>query len=121
MRVPGGTTNRRAAFLVEHGDQRFAHLQFGDCLLNVELGIRAQRRRGRLDRLLVAWREGAQRVLHSVAELPEDGIRDVERVLGHEVDADALGADEPHHLLDLFQQGRGRVVEEQVRLVEKEH
>ena len=60
-------------------------------------------------------------MLHAVAELAEHLVRDVERVLGDEVDADALGADQPHHLLDLLQQRLGRVVEQQVRLVEEEH
>jgi hypothetical protein len=75
----------------------------------------------RLHRLLVARREGAQRVLHAVAELAQHLLGNVERVLGDEVDADALGADQPHHLLDLLEQRRRRVVEQQVRLVEEEH
>ena len=60
-------------------------------------------RRG-LDRLLVARREGAQRVLHAVAELAEHRVGNVERILRDEVDADALGADQPHDLLDLLEQ-----------------
>ena len=74
-----------------------------------------------LHRLLVARREGAQRVLHAVAELRQHLVRHVERVLRDEIDADALGADQPHHLLDLVQQRLGRVVEQQMRLVEEEH
>ena len=60
--------------------------------------------RRRLDRLLVARREGAQGVLDAVAELAEHLVRHVERVLRDEIDADALGADQAHHLLDLLQQ-----------------
>jgi hypothetical protein len=74
-----------------------------------------------LHRLLVARGEGAQRVLDAVAELAEHRLRHVERVLRDEVDADALGADQPHHLLDLVDQRRRRIVEQQVRLVEEEH
>lgn len=60
-------------------------------------------------------------MLHPVAELAEYRLGHVERVLRHEVDADALGADEAHHLLDRVEQGFGRIVEQQVRLVEEEH
>ncbi len=60
-------------------------------------------------------------MLHPVAELAEHGIGDVERILRDEVHADALGADQPHHLLDLLEQRRRRIVEQQVRLVEEEH
>ena len=74
-----------------------------------------------LHRLLVARREGAQRVLHAVAELRQHLVGHVERVLRDEIDADALGADQPHHLLDLLQQRLRRVVEQQMRLVEEEH
>jgi hypothetical protein len=34
-------------------------------------------------------------MLDAVPELPQDDIRDVERILGHEIYADVLGADEP--------------------------
>ena len=60
-------------------------------------------------------------MLHAVAELRQHGLRHVERILRHEIDADALGADQPHHLLDLLQQRLRRVVEQQMRLVEEEH
>ena len=60
-------------------------------------------------------------MLDAVAELAEDFFRDIERVLGHEKHADALRADQPHHLLDLVHQRRRRAVEQQVRLVEEEH
>ena len=85
------------------------------------LRIGAERLGRGLHRLLVARREGAQRVLHAIAELAQHLVRDIQRVLRDEVDADALGADQPHHLLDLLQQRLRRVVEQQVRLVEEEH
>ena len=65
-------------------------------------GIRPQRLGRGLHRLLIARREGAQRVLHAVAELPEHRVGHVGRVLRDEVDADALRADQPHDLLDLL-------------------
>ena len=56
-----------------------------------------------LHRFLIARREGAQRVLDAVAELPEHRVGNVERILRDEIDADALRADQPHDLLDLLQ------------------
>ena len=121
----GGTTNARcttarAAVGLEHRDERLADLEVGHGGLDVDLGVRPERLGHRLDGLLLARREGAQRVLHLVAELAEHGVRDVDRVLGDEVDAHALAADEAHDLLDLGEQRRRRVGEEQVRLVEEE-
>ncbi|MNS14534.1 hypothetical protein D3C72_461550 [compost metagenome] len=60
-------------------------------------------------------------MLDAVAQLPQHGVGDVQRILGHEINAHALGPHQPHHLLDLVQQ-RGRcVVEQQVRFIEKEN
>ena len=87
----------------------------------LELGVGAHRLRRRFHRLLVARRERAQRVLHAVAELAQHRVRHVERILRDEKHADALGADEPHDLLDLVEQRLRRVGEQQVRFVEEEH
>jgi hypothetical protein len=65
-------------------------------------------------------REGTQRMLDAVAELAEDRVGDVERVLRHEEHADALAADQPHDELDALEQHLRRLVEEQVRFVEEE-
>ena len=59
-------------------------------------------------------------MLDPVAQLAQDRVGDVGRVLGDEIDPDALGADQAHHLLDLLQQGLRRIAEEQVSLVEEE-
>jgi hypothetical protein len=59
-------------------------------------------------------------MLHAVAELGQHRLRHVQRVLGDEIDADALGADQAHHLLDALDQRARRVVEQQMRLVEEE-
>ncbi|KFB65996.1 MAG: hypothetical protein CAPSK01_004838 [Candidatus Accumulibacter vicinus] len=105
---------------VEERNQRLADAEFADCRLGVELRIRPQGLRGRFHGFLVSRRERAQRVLNPVAKLPENGIGNVERILRDEVDADALGTDQTHHLLDLFQECRRRFVEQQMRFVEKE-
>src|SRR2546430_820485 len=100
---------------------RFANAEFDDCFLGVELRIRAHRFRRGLDRFLIARREGAQRMLDAIAELTQHGLRHVEGVLRHEIDADTLGADEPHDLLDLVQQRLRRIGKEQMRFVEEEY
>src|SRR5690606_17999317 len=56
-----------------------------------------------------------------VAELAQHLVRHVIRVLRAEIDPHALGADQPHHLLDPLPQRWRAVVEQQVRLVEEEH
>ena len=60
-------------------------------------------------------------MLHAVAQLAEHGVRDIERVLRHKVHTHPLGADQPHDLLYLVEQGLGRIVKEQMGLVKKEH
>ena len=59
-------------------------------------------------------------MLDPVAQLAQDRVGDVGRVLGDEIDPDALGADQADHLLDLLQQGLRRIAKEQVGLVEEE-
>src|SRR5690606_24300039 len=96
----GGGADQRAlddggrAFFLQERNERLAHPEFGDDLGGIGLGIGAEGVGGRSDRLLIAWRIGAQRMLHTIAELPEHRVRYVERVLRDEIDADALGADE---------------------------
>jgi hypothetical protein len=81
----------------------------------------AERLRRRRHRLLVARRKCAERVLHAVTQLPEHDVRDIERVLAHEINADTFRANQPHHLFDLLFDGRLDVREDQVRFVEKEN
>jgi hypothetical protein len=59
-------------------------------------------------------------VLDPVPELTEHHVRDVERVLADEVDADPLRPDQTDDLLNFFLQRHRRIAKEQVRLVEKE-
>ena len=110
-----------AALGVEKADQRLAHGQFGDGALDVQAGIAAHGvGGGGLDGFLVERGEGAQRVLHAVAQLRQHGDGYVGGVLSDQIDADALGAHQPHHQFDAFQQRLGRVGEQQVRFVEEE-
>ena len=60
-------------------------------------------------------------MLDAVAELSEDVVGDVGRVLRDEVDADAFASDQTDDLLDLVYQRFGGVLEERVRLVEEEY
>ena len=64
--------------------------------------------------------EGAQRVLDAVAELPRNFFGNVDRVLRHEIDADALRSDQAHDLFDLVDERGRRIVEQQMRFVKEE-
>ena len=72
-----------------------------------------------LNRFLIARRKRAQCVLHPIAQLPQHCVRNIERILRDEKDADALGANQAHDLFDLFQQRFRRIVEQQMRFVEE--
>ena len=76
--------------------------------------------RGGFHALALGGGVGAQGVLDAAAELGEDIFRQVARILRDEIDADALGADQANDLLDLVDQGLGRVIEQKVRFVEEE-
>ena len=60
-------------------------------------------------------------MLNARTQLGENIIGHVGGQLGTEEDADALGADQLDRLLDLLQERLGRILEQQVRLVEEEH
>ena len=122
----GGTifarsTIRRFPFFIQHRDQRFAHAQLGKHRLDLELRILTKRLRGGLDRFLIARREGAQRVLHPVPELAQHNIRNIERILADEINADAFRSDQPDHLFDFLANACLDVGEEQMRFVEEEN
>ncbi len=109
MRAVGGQISARStidgrAVAFQERYQRLALAELRDHLLGVELRVRPECVGRGLDRLLVARREGAQRMLHAVAELGQHLVRHVERILRDEIDPDALRADQPHHLLDLVEQ-----------------
>ena len=113
--------HRRAAFLIEEGDQRLAGAQLLDRLFGTEGRVGAHGLGGGFHRLLVLRRKGAQGMLHAVAQLADHGVGNIRRVLRDKVDADALGADKADHLFNFIQQHLRRVVEQQMRLIEEEH
>ena len=59
-------------------------------------------------------------MLHPVADLGQHHIGQVGGLLGDKPDRHALGADQPHHLLHLLQQGLGSILEEQMGFVKEE-
>ena len=60
-------------------------------------------------------------MLDAIAKLAQHRVGHVARILCDEVDADPLRANQAHHLLDLVQQDLRRIVEQQMRFVEKEY
>src|SRR2546423_719622 len=61
------------------------------------------------------------RVLHAVAQLCEHLIGHVDRILRHQINPDALRAYQPNDLFDLIEQRLWRIVEQQMRFIEKKH
>jgi hypothetical protein len=78
------------AFVIEKRYQRFADAELSDYGFDVEILILPKRRRGRLHRFLVARGERAQRMLHAIAQLAENGLRNVQRILRAKVNTDTL-------------------------------
>ena len=60
-------------------------------------------------------------MLHPVAQLRQHAVGNVQRVLGDKKHAHALAAHQAHHQFNALNQCLGRVFEQQVRLVKKEH
>ena len=117
----GTFDRRRRAIGHQKRDQSLADLQLGDGSADIDTGVGAKGFGRRFDGTLVARGEGAQRVLDAVAELPRDRFGNVDGVLTDEIDPDTFGAHQPHDLLHLVEQRFGGFVEQQMRLVEKEH
>src|SRR6185295_4061844 len=101
--------------------QCLALSEFRNYLRRVEFRVGPEGLGRRRDRLLIAWREGAQRMLHAVAQLGQNLIRHVDRILRDQIDTDALRSYQTHNLLDFFHQRLRRVVEQQMRFVEKKY
>ena len=101
----GALDDAGGALFVEEADEGFAYFELRDGGGGVERRIGAKGVGGGADGLLIARGEGAKGVLDAVAELAENGVGDVDGVLGDEVDADALGADEADDLLDAGAEG----------------
>ena len=78
------------ALAFECRDERFADAEFGNDPLCIEIRIGPEGFCGRTHGFLVARSECAQGMLDAVAELRQHGFGNVERVLGYEIDANAL-------------------------------
>ena len=59
-------------------------------------------------------------MLHTIAELAKNNFRNIERILADEVNADAFGTDQSHHLLNFLFDRRLYVCEQQMRFIKKE-
>ena len=60
-------------------------------------------------------------MLHAVTQLGQHRVGNVQRILGHEEHAHTLAAYQTDHQFDALNQHLGRVVEQQVGFVKKEH
>src|SRR5690606_12488097 len=110
----------RTTLLVQERHQRLTNAKLRYCGLHIQLGVHTERFGCRTNRLLVARRERPQRMLNTVSELAKHLVRQVQRVLGHEVHSHSLRTNQAHYLLDLLTQRLRSVVELQVRLVKEE-
>ncbi len=93
--------------------------QLGDGGFHVEFWVARRVLAAALTAFLIPRREGAQRVLHPVAQLDQHGVGQIQRVLRLKVHAHALAAHQAHHRLDALYQRGGRVIEQQVRFIQK--
>src|SRR5438552_8491840 len=59
-------------------------------------------------------------MLHAISKLPKHNIGDIEWILANQINADAFGANQSYHLLDLLLDWRRDVSEKQMRFVEEE-
>ena len=89
-----------AAFFVQKTDQRFAHGQLGDRRGDVQARVLPHGVCRCFDSFLVARGEGAQGVLYAVAQLCQNAVGDVERVLRHKIHPHTFGAHQAHDELD---------------------
>ena len=58
--------------------------------------------------------------MHAIPELAKNNFRNIERILADEVNANAFGTDQSHHLLNSLSNCRLYVCEQQVRFIKKE-
>src|SRR3546814_15172003 len=106
------TTLFRSAFCVQRRNQCLADAKRQYGLFRLESRVLPECFRRRPHRLLVAWREGPERMLDAIAKLGQHGVWHVERVLRDEINADALGTDQSHHALHRSDECLWRAVEQ---------
>ena len=110
----------RSSLFIEKRNQSFADRQLRDYFFYGEFGIGTEGLGGRVHRFLIVGCERSQRVLHAVSQLAEDHFGNIQWILRDEINAHALGTDQPHDLLDLVFRARRKVGEQQMSFVEKE-
>lgn len=82
--------NDWGSFAFQSTDEGFTDSELGDDFFGTECGVNSECGGGGFDGFLVAGGEGAKGVLIAVAELAEDAVGDIQRILGDEVNADAF-------------------------------
>ena len=60
-------------------------------------------------------------MLNAITELPQHRIRNIQRILGYEINTHTFGTNQANHQLDFLNQGLGRISKQQVRLIEEKH
>src|SRR2546421_2226450 len=113
--------NLWTAIFVQHRDEPLADRKLSKHRLNFYLWILAEGFCRRFDRFLIARGKCPQRMLHAIPKLPKHNVWDIERILANEINANAFGANQSHHLFDLLFDRRRDVGKEQVRFIEKEN
>ena len=101
----------RSAAFVQYRDQGLTHAQALNGFSRIKGGIRPEAIGRRAQATLLDRCVGAQGVLNPISQLAQHRLGNICRVLGDEIDADALRADEAYDLLDFLQQGFGGIAE----------
>ena len=78
----GAFHHTRRPLFIQKRHQCFAHAQFQNHLLDIDLGVGAKGLGRRLNRLLILGGECPHRMLDPVAKLAKNPVRDVNRILG---------------------------------------
>ena len=94
-----------AGYLLIGGKLPFADRELGNHAFHIEFRIRPKSLGCGANRFLILGSEGAERVLHPVAQLSQHDLGHVERILGHKIYSDTFGPNQPDDLLNLGLKG----------------
>ena len=104
--------NGRNSLLIQYRYQCFAYSELFNGFNGIKLRIRPEG----LSRI------GMQRMLNFIAQLAENFVRNVRRILSDEINTDSLRTDQLYNLPDFFEQRRRRHIEKKMRFIkEKNH
>ena len=109
----------RSSFFIEERHKGLANGEFGDGLFDVDGGIRAEGFGSGFHGFLVLRSKGAKGVLHAISDLTEDGLRNVEWILGDEVYANPFGTDEADNLDDFVFDELREIGEQEMGFIEE--